>query len=261
MNKSNDKRGFGKHQFMLNLITRFCRDIVGARVLDLGTDGQGQMVSDLRDYLKVGEAIGINPAIQNPQHGDGWRIGSGDARKLQFDDNYFDLVISVAAFEHFHGLQESLQQAYRVLRPGGFLISNFGPIWSGCWGHHLWLRHNDVLYTYQNTRLPPFGHLLMTQDEMRKWWIDCYSDPTLAEKAVHFICESEDQNRLFYDDYAQIFQESSFSIKKFMGLTNERKRAGYSETERGHALNALKTRLPKQSGFEFDSITVVLEKD
>ncbi|MDK2887565.1 MAG: hypothetical protein PWP72_443 [Thermoanaerobacter sp.] len=46
----------------------------------------------------------------------------GDAMQLPFPDNSFDGVISVSALEFVPELEAALQEAYRVLRPGGRLV-------------------------------------------------------------------------------------------------------------------------------------------
>ncbi len=45
-----------------------------------------------------------------------------DALKMPFADNSFDLVWSLESAEHFPDKQKFLQEAYRVLKPGGLLL-------------------------------------------------------------------------------------------------------------------------------------------
>ena len=45
-----------------------------------------------------------------------------DAAALTFPDNSFDLIISIEAAFHFNTREKFLEQAFRVLRPGGQLI-------------------------------------------------------------------------------------------------------------------------------------------
>lgn len=45
-----------------------------------------------------------------------------DAAQLPFPDDYFDVVISITAMEFFKEPDRSLQDMYRVLRPGGHMV-------------------------------------------------------------------------------------------------------------------------------------------
>jgi ubiquinone/menaquinone biosynthesis C-methylase UbiE len=61
-----------------------------------------------------------------------------DAVQLDFEDNYFDHIICVEAVFHFETREKFLEEALRVLRPGGFLV--LSDILLTDWGrqHILW---------------------------------------------------------------------------------------------------------------------------
>jgi ubiquinone/menaquinone biosynthesis C-methylase UbiE len=47
----------------------------------------------------------------------------GDSSKIEYPDEYFDVIITNETFSHFREIEESIQEVYRVLKPGGtFLI-------------------------------------------------------------------------------------------------------------------------------------------
>ncbi len=46
----------------------------------------------------------------------------GDASNLPYNDNSFDVLISVEAISHYHDADNFLTESYRVLKPGGVLI-------------------------------------------------------------------------------------------------------------------------------------------
>lgn len=249
-----------KHQSILSLISDFAGDVEGATILDLGSDVRGSTVSTLHSVLGLKEAIGVNPAIKDPIEESGYRVVNEDARNLPFQDNTFDLIVSVAAFEHFYDLGVTLKEAFRVLKSDGMLLTVFGPIWSGCWGHHLWLSHRGELFSYQNTEIPPWGHILLSPEDMRTHLENQFDDNELVESALEFIYESPEQNRMFFDEYEEIFSNSPFEVIHFSGGTNRSKRGQYDPATFGRALEDLKSSHPKRRGFEHDSIRVALRK-
>jgi SAM-dependent methyltransferase len=59
-----------------------------------------------------------------------------DAARLGFRDESFDFVFSFNSFEHFPDPEVVLSEALRVLRPGGYLYLDFGPLWLSPKGAH-----------------------------------------------------------------------------------------------------------------------------
>lgn len=47
---------------------------------------------------------------------------TGTCEHQPFPDNHFDVVISTEAIEHVHGVAAFLKEAYRVLKPNGYLF-------------------------------------------------------------------------------------------------------------------------------------------
>jgi SAM-dependent methyltransferase len=50
----------------------------------------------------------------------------------------YDLILSLDAFEHVVEIERCLQKAYHCLRPGGSLVTLFGPLWLSPYGAHMW---------------------------------------------------------------------------------------------------------------------------
>ena len=50
----------------------------------------------------------------------------GDSSKIEYPDEYFDVVIANETFSHVREIEESIREVYRVLKPGGTLLIRDG---------------------------------------------------------------------------------------------------------------------------------------
>jgi len=100
----------------------------GLRVCDLGC-GTGVLFDMLRRRVgETGYIVGVDfaPRVAQrahrnfPFHNVG--VVEADACCLPFYKENFDLVISFAAFAHFHHKDQTIHQAYHILKPGGRMI-------------------------------------------------------------------------------------------------------------------------------------------
>jgi ubiquinone/menaquinone biosynthesis C-methylase UbiE len=57
---------------------------------------------------------------------------------LPFPDQSFDAVFSTNVFEHVMDLDRAFKEMFRVLRPGGVVLSRFGPLFLSPQGYHLY---------------------------------------------------------------------------------------------------------------------------
>lgn len=77
-----------------------------------------------------------------------------DVRRLGFADASFDIVASTALLEHVDGVEAAVREMARVVRPGGLVFANFGPLF----------------YTYGGAHyLGDFEHLTMTEGEFVRY--------------------------------------------------------------------------------------------
>lgn len=101
----------------------------GLKVCDLGC-GTGVLFDILRH--RVGESgfiVGVDfaPRVAHkahhnfPFHNVG--VVEADVCCLPFGDGIFDMVVSFAAFAHFSHKDETIHQAYHILKPGGRFIA------------------------------------------------------------------------------------------------------------------------------------------
>jgi ubiquinone/menaquinone biosynthesis C-methylase UbiE len=61
-----------------------------------------------------------------------------DAANLQFKDESFNFVFSYDSFEHFSSPEDVLREAIRVVRNGGYIYLDFGPLYYSPLGQHIY---------------------------------------------------------------------------------------------------------------------------
>ena len=86
-----------------SMIARYCKQLVSCDINE----------QDI-DYART-----LNAAVPNLEY----RVE--DALNLSFDDNTFDLLISVEVIEHVGRPEQMIEEIQRVLKPGGFALITF----------------------------------------------------------------------------------------------------------------------------------------
>ncbi len=213
--------------------------LAGWRMLEVGATAPELHEAILQHVPEVREIIGIDQRKDWEYQGGKHRILKMDVRQLEFPDESFDLIYSLATFEHIHDLAHALQEMHRVLRPGGLLLSVWSPIWNGFNGHH----QGSILSGADGVDIHlPWAHLIIPQNEFAQYLVRGESYTTAqAQAATDFIFHSPFLNRLCYGDYVQIIQKSGFQVMtlegcrvEFGGLLHrieEKIQAGYVSAE------------------------------
>jgi len=141
-------------------------------------------------------------------------IIDGDASDLNINE-YFDVIISIAAFEHIHRFSTMLNKLHAALKIKGELVSFFQPIWSSIHGHHLVGITDAQGNKYGMGGLsivPQWGHLLYTPPQLYKI-LSSITDKKCADEIIYSVYNSTMINRLFYDDYVDYMNASEFRLK------------------------------------------------
>ena len=235
-------------------------NLCGARVLEIGSDLDLKVLSKMQQ-LGVAEAGGINNSDDfwskqtdsSIAVSDRIRLVQGDARHLRFEDAYFDCVFSVATFEHILDVAAALREMHRVLKPGGIVYSNFGPLWSSCKGHHVYAVVGDEEARHfkpEKNPLPDFSHLLLSPSQLRASLKGRTSD-VLIDPIVAWVYDSTGINRLFYSDYIRSFREAPLTL---LTLREER------DPIDAQLQRVLRFRYPGEDRFDVTNMEVVFRK-
>lgn len=113
-----------------------------------------------------------------------------DAARLEFPDGSFDCVFSFNAFEHFSDPAAVLTQAVRVLRPGGFVLLGFGPLYQAPYGLHAYrsipIPYCQFLFTRQDLQsyCEDKGLESIDFDDVNGWRVGQYRDLWASQERV-----------------------------------------------------------------------------
>lgn len=115
------KPGVGEDDMRLAAIRRSIGAVRGARVLDLGC-GKGRFAGRLSDLGAQVVGLDVSRGMLGAAARRGLPCVQASGKRLPFRDRSFDAVVAVEVFEHLSAIEPVLQEARRVLCPGGRLI-------------------------------------------------------------------------------------------------------------------------------------------
>jgi len=127
-------------------------------VLELGC-WDGMVLAALRERGHTAFGADLNgDAFDARARQAGARLVQCDAAALGVAAASVDLVYSFAAFEHFADPGGVVDDAWRVLRPGGYLYLLFGPVYTSPYG----------LHAYRDIPVP-YCQYLLSEHELKAW--------------------------------------------------------------------------------------------
>ena len=196
-------------------------------ILDNGCDHTGKQLALLAEYTK-GRVVGTNVYPGFPRATVKRRRVNNefywmDGQNLTFDDNSFDLVVSLNVLEHVPNPAKYLTECCRVLRSGGIGFFSWYPVWSGATGHHV---HPDMVsrmaqqlgiaspeYSLDGSCIPLWGHLIYDPPQMLSFLIEEKNyHPALAAWMKDYTYHSSNLNRWFWRDVWRSFESVEWDV-------------------------------------------------
>jgi ubiquinone/menaquinone biosynthesis C-methylase UbiE len=190
----------------------------GKRILDIGC-GNGDLVRYIAKKHSPQYIVGIEPFLSDweveESGGDTWKIISGNAHNLEFNDNEFDVIVSFSTFEHIADVKKALSEIKRTLKPYGRFYTEFMPIWTSAAGHHF-IHKKDRWWTPEHIKMiPAWGHLYMSENEMQCHIRQICSDTELEKEILCFIYHSDYVNRCSRADLSKFILNSGMIVRYY----------------------------------------------
>jgi len=94
----------------------------GMKMLEPGC-GRGEFLSNFSDFGLDVYGVDISPEAADFAKGYEVKVCDVENESLPFNDNSFDVLYSKSFIEHLHNPGKYLEEAFRVLKPGGMLLT------------------------------------------------------------------------------------------------------------------------------------------
>jgi len=85
--------------------------------------GRGEFLNNFKDLGLEVYGLDISTEATKFENGLDVKVCDVESESLPFDDNTFDVLYSKSFIEHLHKPEKYLEEAYRVLKPGGLLLT------------------------------------------------------------------------------------------------------------------------------------------
>ena len=208
-------------QELLKVLYQYFEKPKNATVLDVGC--RAEVVKYMARHVK--KIVGINideNSLATDSCPPNARLQIMDGIQTTFADGTFDFVYSSNLYEHVGNLSKCIDEQLRVLKKKGYCYARWEPIWSGPRGHHI---HDDMvrlweefcqvessIYTNNGKFIPDWSHLLLSKAKMIQSLSVKLKSRELVEIIGRYIYESDNLNRLFFDEIEKIFSRKNIRI-------------------------------------------------
>ena len=110
-------------------------------------------------YSLVSSWSSIVPSLRGRWRGSEVNFQQGSIENIPFEDNTFDVISTTAVLEHVRNIGAMVEETARVLKPGGFALHSFGPLYYSYGADHC-----IAAYGLE----AGYDHLLLDEDDYRR---------------------------------------------------------------------------------------------
>lgn len=113
-----------------------------------------------------------------------------------------DVVVSDAVYEHCVDLESVMRETYRILKPGGYVYSTYGPLWF-CFGGDHFSGRGGLQYGY--------AHIEAMSEQYRRYFEEHRREDPDAQSGGRYV-ELDLFSKLASKDYFAIYAKVGFKI-------------------------------------------------
>jgi SAM-dependent methyltransferase len=131
-----------------------------------------------------------------------------------FEPNSLDLMFGMAVAEHVPTLWVALEEAAKVLKPGGILYLHGGPIWTFNRGHHVLSGFHGPEFEFSKRQCPilKWEHLMHDRQSFAAALVARGASTELAERLAVRIYDSNKINRFGHNRLCRIFESGPLRL-------------------------------------------------
>lgn len=185
-------------------------DISDKEVLEVG----GEFPKDIALAHGIRKWVSVDSKIVSNIYEERYVASKGEILNYSSEKESFDIVFSSNAFQYISNFKQTMAYLNKLLRKGGKLFAHFGPIWTspdGSMFENLVLSNGQVINFWENNIFPKWFHLLYSEGELREIMNQYFSGEDV-DRILEYLFRSTHINRLFFNDYIEIFKATGFDI-------------------------------------------------